>query len=103
MPSVASVVNPAEHGGRAAMPDFARLLDAVIAATLAEGVALAAYRAATGRGLEYRELVAFLGAGASLLVAMRLAVSEAPFVAFGAAMLAALALHAWFVAQRWRR
>ena len=83
--------------------DVVVLVDLVIAATLVEGAALAAYRATTGRGVAARELLAFLGAGLSLLVAMRLVATQAPLAAFAVVMLAALALHLWLVAQRWRR
>ena len=85
------------------MPDAARLLDLAIAVTLVEGMALAAWRAATGRGMPHRELVAFLGAGLALLVAVRLVTERAPLVALGAALVAALVLHLWLVAQRWQR
>ncbi|MGZ8470296.1 MAG: hypothetical protein ACXW61_11970 [Gemmatirosa sp.] len=85
------------------MPGADRLLELVIALTVDEGAVLAAYRAVTGRGLPHRELAAFLGAGLALLVAMRLATGGAPRAAFAAAMLTALALHLWLVAQRWQR
>ena len=85
------------------MPGAERLLDLVIALTVVEGAVLAAYRAVTGRGLPHRELAAFLGAGLALMLAMRLAAGGGPRLAIAAAMLAALALHLWLVAQRWQR
>ena len=86
-----------------ALPGAAALLDLVIAATVAEAVALAAYRAATGRGVPGRELAAFLGAGLALLAAMRAVASGPATFAFAGAMLAALLCHAWLLAQRWER
>jgi hypothetical protein len=78
-----------------------RLIDAIIAGVVIEGVALAAYRGLTGRGVRIPEAVTFLGAGLALLIALRLALSGAPRAAGGGALLAALELHVWHVAQHW--
>ena len=80
-----------------------RLIDAIIAGVVIEGVALVAYRGFTGRGVRISELATFLGAGLALLVALRLALSGAPRAAGGGALLAALALHVWHVVQHWNK
>ena len=80
-----------------------RLIDAIIAGVVIEGVALVAYRGFTGRGVRISELATFLGAGLALLVALRLALSGAPRATGGVAQLAALALHVWHVLQHWSK
>ena len=80
-----------------------RFLDAVIALLVAELVGLAAYRAATGRGMRPTELTAFLGAGLAMVVALRVSVGGGRAELFAAAMATSLVLHVWHVAQRWHR
>ena len=80
-----------------------RLIDAIIAGVVSEGLVLAAYRGFTGRGVRISELATFLGAGLALLVALRLTLSGASWVAGAGALFAALALHVWHVAQHWNR
>jgi len=80
-----------------------RLLDAIIAATVVEAALLVAYRAMTGRGMRVREVVSFLGAGVALLAAIRVVARGGSPALFGFAMLWALGLHLWHVAQRWER
>jgi hypothetical protein len=80
-----------------------RFLDVVIATLVAELVGLAAYRAATGRGLRPTELAAFLGAGLAMALALRVGVAGGRAEWFAAAMAASLVLHLWHVAQRWHR
>jgi hypothetical protein len=80
------------------------LVDAIIAGVIVEGVALAAYRRRTGRGMPVRELASFLGAGLALLVALR--TGSGPrgaggTLVFAGAMAVGLACHVWHLAQRW--
>lgn len=57
-----------------------RWIDAVIALTLLEGVALVAWHRASGgrRGLGLRDALGFLGAGLALMLALRVAVAGGP-------------------------
>jgi len=79
------------------------LIDCVLGATVAEAAVLAAFRAATGRGVALRELAAFLGAGLALLTAVRAAMAGASIAVLAGPLLAALVLHVWLLAQRWHR
>ena len=85
------------------LPLSTHLIDVVIAGVFLEGVALAAYRAFTGRGVGIAELVTFLGAGLALLVAIRLALRGAPWLLGAGALSAALVLHVWHLVQRWNK
>lgn len=78
-----------------------QIVDAIIGLVALEMFALIAYRRACGRGMPANEVLSFLGAGAGLLVALRLLLSEAPFGAFALAMLWSLAMHIWHIMQRW--
>lgn len=78
-----------------------QLVDAIIVLVILEGLGLVAFRRARGRGMPTRELVSFLGAGAGLLIALRILISDGSFVWFAAAMLVSLVMHVWHVKQRW--
>ena len=78
-----------------------QLVDAIIALVLLEGVGLALYRRAKGRGMPGPEILSFLGAGAGLLIALRVLISDGAFVWFACAMLVSLGMHVWHVRQRW--
>jgi hypothetical protein len=78
------------------------LLDIVLVAVIAEGIVLGLYHRRTGRGMASRELVAFLGAGGSLMVALRVQAGPSLSASFLFALTSALVLHVWFVVQRWR-
>ena len=80
-----------------------RFLDAVIALVVAELAALVIYRRLRRRGMPIGEVVAFLGAGLALLVALRSRAQTGSGLAFGAAMTVALVCHVWHVRQRWQR
>jgi hypothetical protein len=79
------------------------LIDWVIIATAVEAIALIGLRAVTQRGVHTRELIAFLGAGLALLLAVRLAMAGASVAQLALPLLAALGLHIWLLAQRWQR
>lgn len=78
------------------------VLDIILVAIVAEGIGLAVYRRRTGRGMAGREIIAFLGAGGSLTVALRLQAGPLLSVPFLFALTSALLLHLWFVVQRSR-
>ena len=79
-----------------------RMIDGIILVLALEMTSLAIYRTARGSGLRAPELVSFLGAGLSMLVALRVLASGGPFIAFAASMLLSLLLHIWHVRQRWQ-
>ncbi|MEO8334457.1 MAG: hypothetical protein ABI664_05765 [bacterium] len=79
----------------------ARIIDVIIVLLVVELVALVTGRALRRRGMPIAELIAFLGAGLSMLIAVRIVAMGGPFPAFALAMLASLFLHLWHVRQRW--
>ena len=79
----------------------ARIIDAIIVLLVLEMAALITGRVLGRRGMPVAELIAFLGAGLSMLVALRIATAGGPFLFFGAAMLVSLSLHLLHVRQRW--
>ncbi|MEO7995846.1 MAG: hypothetical protein ABI852_00305 [Gemmatimonadaceae bacterium] len=81
---------------------IAHLVDGIIALVVMEMIGLILYRRAKHRGMPGREVMSFLGAGAGLMLALRVLVSDGPFVLFGAAMLFSLSMHLWHVKQRWQ-
>ncbi|MBC8086596.1 MAG: hypothetical protein H7Z40_04980 [Phycisphaerae bacterium] len=78
-----------------------RIVDAIMVLVAVELIALLLYRRRTNRGMLMSEAISFLGAGAGLLLALRVLVTNGPFVVFALAMLIALAMHIWHVKQRW--
>ena len=79
------------------------LVDAVIALTLIEGIALLAYRRLTGRGPAALDCIVNLLSGLCLMVALRCALGNAgwPWVVFWVA--ASGVAHAVDMKQRWTR
>ncbi len=81
-----------------------RLVDLIIVGVIVEGGALALYRRRTGRGMPVREVIAFLGAGLALLLALRATMDQGGGrngAGFALAMAVGLAFHVWHVAQQW--
>lgn len=78
-----------------------QIVDAIIVLVGLEMAAMLLYRRHKKRGMPVSEVVSFLGAGAGLLVALRVLVTDGPFVLFAVAMLASLVMHLWHVKQRW--
>jgi len=76
------------------------LVDAVIAITLLEALALLIYRALTGKGVAANQFMLNLLSGLSLMVALRLVLAGAWWGAIAACLLLAGLLH---VADLWRR
>lgn len=77
------------------------VVDAIIVLVILEMVALIAFRRRTLRGMPGNEVVSFLGAGAGLMIALRVLLSDGALPLFAAAMLFSLAMHVWHVKQRW--
>lgn len=80
-----------------------RVVDLVLALVAAEAALLAWHRRRTGRGVPVAELLAFLGAGACLLLALRAALVGASWVWVAAALAGAGAAHLVDLRLRWRR
>lgn len=79
-----------------------QLIDAIIVLVILEAIGLTVFRRANGRGMPTREIVSFLGAGAGLLIAFRVLISDGSFMWFAVAMLVSLVMHFWHVKQRWQ-
>ena len=76
------------------------IADYILAGMAAEGVALVAFRAVTGRGPN--ALIANFAAGGALLLAWRLSESGAPTLAVCSALAAAGVAHVSDLVARWR-
>ncbi len=68
-----------------------------------EVVVLLAYRARTGRGIPAASLLANIGAGGSLMLALGAALRGAGTLAIAGWLLGALVFHVADLALRWRR
>jgi hypothetical protein len=79
------------------------LIDVMISVLVLEIAVLALNRVVRGTGIASAELIAFLGAGLSMLVGVRVMAGGGSLAAFAAAMLLSLVLHLWHVRQRWQR
>jgi hypothetical protein len=77
-----------------------RIVDVVVVFMTLEAVALLAYRWMWGRGLVALDIASVLAPGLFLLLALRAALSDAPWPALAAWLLAALLAH---LADLWRR
>ncbi|MGQ0455685.1 MAG: hypothetical protein ACT4OU_01350 [Hyphomicrobium sp.] len=78
-----------------------RIADIVIALMAIEAVALIAYARATGRGIPARQVLSNLTAGVCLFLALRLALTGAPWTWIGGALAASLAAHLADLKSRW--
>jgi hypothetical protein len=79
------------------------IVDLILALVAAEALLLAGWRRWTGRGLPLGALLGNLLAGACLLLAVRTALTDAPWPWTAAWLGAALAAHLWDLSQRWPR
>lgn len=77
--------------------------DIILACLMLEAVALLAWHRATGRGLAPRAVAALLLPGAFLVLALRFALTGAPWGLIPAALIAALGAHLWDLSARLRR
>jgi hypothetical protein len=83
--------------------DLVDLIDFVIALTVLEALALAAYHGRTGRGMAPRDFLPNLAAGLALMLALRAGLSAAGWPWVAAGLMAAGLLHAADLRARWRR
>ena len=79
-----------------------RIVDIMLVVVALEVVALIAYRVATGTGLSVTSIVLNIGAGGSLMVALKLLYDGAAWQLIAAALVAALVFHSGDLAHRWR-
>jgi hypothetical protein len=86
----------------AARPEVGLFIDAVVALAALEMALLVAARLRLGVGPSCASSIANGAAGIALLVALRAAVGDAPFVLIWACVTAALIAHVADLAMRWR-
>ena len=80
-----------------------RIVDLMGAFVALEVALLLAWRARTGDGIPAAQLLANIGAGGSLMLALRAALTGASTGAIAAWLVAALVCHGADLALRWRR
>ncbi len=88
------------------MGDFiasGRAIDVILALMALEAVALYAYGRRTGRGIAAPDVLINLAAGASLMLAVRAALTDAGPGWIAVCLIASLAAHAADLKRRWRR
>lgn len=90
-------------GGLGAWFASGRIVDAILAFMVLEALLLVAYRSRTGRGIATADLLANLAAGATLLLALRAALTGGPWTWVAGALAAALVAHVADLARRWQR
>ncbi|MEM8546571.1 MAG: hypothetical protein AAGF46_00280, partial [Pseudomonadota bacterium] len=79
-----------------------RIVDLMLLVIAVEIVALIAYRVTTGRGLAVPALLLNVGAGGSLMVALRFVLTDAGTLAVAGALVAALVFHVGDLLWRWQ-
>ena len=80
-----------------------RIVDVMAVFVAIEIVCLVLYWRRTGRGIPPRALLLNIGAGGSLMLALRAALVGASSASVAAWLLGALVFHVADLAQRWRR
>jgi len=80
-----------------------RIVDIMIAFVVIEIVALLVYRRLTGRGVPTYSLLVNIGAGVSLMLALKAVFVGAAWTIVAACLLGALVFHTLDVAQRWQK
>ena len=80
-----------------------RIVELMGAFVALEVIALLVWRARTGGGIPAASLLANIGAGGSLMLALRASLTDAGTSAIAAWLLAALVCHVADLALRWRR
>ena len=81
----------------------ARLVDAILALTVVEWLALSTYHRLTGRGVDPRDFTRNLLSGMFLLLALRVALAGAWWGWVAASLTGALLAHLADLRRRWRR
>lgn len=79
------------------------VIDFILCAMLLELLVLSLARARARRGLTLAELIANLGAGAALLMALRAALLGSPWQRIALCLAVALGMHATDLGLRWAR
>jgi hypothetical protein len=79
------------------------IVDAALAITALETIVLLAYRLRTGRGIDARAVLANVGAGLFLMLALRAAVTDAGWPWLAICLVAAGVAHVADLSMRWRR
>ena len=79
------------------------LVDVALGITVLEVIVLLVLRQRTGRGISPRAVLANIGAGLFLMLAVRAALVDAPWPWLAGLFAAAGAAHAVDLALRWRR
>lgn len=80
-----------------------RIADLVIALMAIEAVMLIGYRRTTGHGIGVPQVLSNLAAGICLFLALRMALTGAPWTWIGAALALSLAAHIADLKFRWMR
>ena len=80
-----------------------RIVDIALAVLVAEIIVILALRRSSGAGVPARSLLINAGAGGSLMLALRAALTDAGWTWVAAFLVAALVFHAADIAQRWQR
>ena len=80
-----------------------RVVDAIIAITIVEGVGLAIYHRMTGNGVAPQEYLLNMIAGLCLMLALRFALVGSTWVAIAICLTASGMLHVLDLSRRWRR
>lgn len=78
-----------------------RIVDIMIAFVIIEVVLLLVFERVTGRGVPPYSLLVNVGAGGSLMLALRAVFSDADWTIIAACLLAALVFHTLDIIQRW--
>jgi hypothetical protein len=79
------------------------IVDAALAITALEVIVLLVHRRRTGRGIAAPAVLANVGAGLFLMLAVRVALTDAAWPWLAACLVAAGAAHAVDLSMRWRR
>ena len=77
-------------------------LDAILVLVVIEGLVLAIVKRRTGKGIAPKSLLGMLGAGAFLMLGLRLALGGAGDGPIAACLLGSLIAHVADLASRWR-
>jgi hypothetical protein len=80
-----------------------RVVDLAIAITVLEGLALAAYHRATGRGVDPRNFAVNMVSGLCLMLALRSALTGSSWMVVAVCLSASGAVHAFDIWRRWQR
>lgn len=80
-----------------------RIVDIMLLVVGVEIIALLAYRHFTGRGISKAALLLNVGAGGSLMVALKMVFADAAWQWIAAALIMSLVFHVSDLAYRWRQ